>query len=274
MRSNQGGGGLPDYAERLDALHRALVDDFREIVGQLPLAGGETVLDAGCGDGFFTGLLAERLPRGRVIALDSSPAYLKAARGRLSNEIAAGRVTIVEGDVNRLPADAGSLDGVWSAHSMQSYPHIPRVLEEFRRVLKRGGLLAVLETDNLHSLMLSWPPDIELALRQAEHREIGDEDSYLGTYFPRFAHRLLSGAGFAGVSRRYALVSRLGPAREALERYVELYLQNLLQQHSERIDPARRGRLAEIASRESPRFLPRQEDFFFGSLQTLIVSRR
>ena len=26
---------LPEYAERLDALHRALVDDFREIVGKL-----------------------------------------------------------------------------------------------------------------------------------------------------------------------------------------------------------------------------------------------
>jgi ubiquinone/menaquinone biosynthesis C-methylase UbiE len=266
-------GALPEYAERLDALHRALVDDFRLIVERLPLTGGETVLDAGCGDGFFTGLLAERLPTGQAIGLDTSQAYLHAAGERLGELIDRQRVRLVEGDVNRIPFEDASLDGIWSGHSMQSYPAIPHVLGEFRRVLRPGGLLAVLETDNIHSIMLSWPPDLELAARQAEHREIGSEDSYIGTYFPRFAQRLLREAGFEAIAREYVFIRRQQPCDASLERYVQLYLENLLEQHGEGLSESMRARLKELASPRSERFLPRQENFFFGSLQVLITAR-
>jgi trans-aconitate 2-methyltransferase len=53
------------------------------VLDRLPLAGTERVLDAGCGSGRVTELLAERLPRGRVVALDGSPAMVEAARARL-----------------------------------------------------------------------------------------------------------------------------------------------------------------------------------------------
>ena len=264
---------LPNYAVRLDAFHRALVDDFRQLVGQLPLVGSERAVDVGCGDGFFTGLLAERLPHGEAIGLDNSPAYLAAAAERLLPEIDAGRVRLVEGDANGLPLDDASLDAVWSAHSMQSYPNIPHVLQEFRRVLRPGGLLAVLETDNIHSIMLSWPPHVELAVRQAEHREIGSEDSYIGTYFPRFAPRLLHEAGFEEFSREYVLIRRQQPAGDALERYLQLYLENILEGVGEQLPEETRARLKALADPGSAQFLPRQENFFFGSLQVLMTAR-
>jgi ubiquinone/menaquinone biosynthesis C-methylase UbiE len=264
---------LPDYAERLAALHRALEEDFRNIISRLPWLGHESVVDAGCGDGFFTGLLAERLPDGVAVGLDNSPAFLKAAEGRLQLLIDAGRVRLVEGNVERLPFDDATVDGVWSAHSMQSYPDLPHALREFRRVLRAGATLAILETDNVHSIMLSWPPDIELAVRQAEHYKIGDEDSYIGTYFPRFAQRLLREAGFNQINREYMLIHRQQPAGEQLERYVELYLKFLLDQTSARLSDAARDRLAKLADRRSSTFLARQENFFFGSLQTLLTAR-
>ena len=54
------------------------------VLDRLPLDGDERVLDAGCGSGRVTELLAERLPRGRVVALDGSPAMVEAARERLA----------------------------------------------------------------------------------------------------------------------------------------------------------------------------------------------
>ena len=54
------------------------------VLERLPLAGDERVLDAGCGSGRVTELLAARLPRGRVVALDGSPAMIEAARERLA----------------------------------------------------------------------------------------------------------------------------------------------------------------------------------------------
>ena len=44
----------------------------RDVLQRLELDGDETVLDAGCGTGRVTAALAERLPRGRVIAVDGS----------------------------------------------------------------------------------------------------------------------------------------------------------------------------------------------------------
>ena len=48
----------------------------REVLWRLRLDGDETVLDAGCGTGRVTAALAERLPRGKVIAVDGSPAMV------------------------------------------------------------------------------------------------------------------------------------------------------------------------------------------------------
>jgi ubiquinone/menaquinone biosynthesis C-methylase UbiE len=264
---------LPPYAERLNAMHRALVHDFRtRITARLPLEEEALIVDVGCGDGFFTGLLAELVPRGQAVGLDMSPAFLEAAGKRLARNFSTGGVRLVEGDANKFPFQESSVDAIWSGHSMQSYEKIPHVLSEFRRVLRPGGFLAILETDNIHSIMLSWPPDLELAVRQAEHREIGTEDSYIGTYFPRFAARLVREAGFEDFTREYIFISRQ-KACEALTRYIELYLQNLFEQIGERLTSTNRQRLQELSNRESSGFLPRQENFFFGSLQVLMTAR-
>ncbi len=49
----------------------------RSVLDRLPLDGDEVVLDAGCGSGRVTGLLIERLPRGRVIAVDGSASMVE-----------------------------------------------------------------------------------------------------------------------------------------------------------------------------------------------------
>jgi trans-aconitate 2-methyltransferase len=56
----------------------------REVLERLALRGDETVLDAGCGSGRVTALLAERVPSGRVIGVDASPAMVEQARETLA----------------------------------------------------------------------------------------------------------------------------------------------------------------------------------------------
>lgn len=55
----------------------------QEVLQRLPLEGGETVLDAGCGSGRVTRMLLERLPAGRVVAVDASPSMVDKAREAL-----------------------------------------------------------------------------------------------------------------------------------------------------------------------------------------------
>lgn len=54
-----------------------------EVLSRLELEGDELVLDAGCGSGRITQALLERLPRGRVIAVDQSASMVDAAKQRL-----------------------------------------------------------------------------------------------------------------------------------------------------------------------------------------------
>ena len=258
---------LPQYATRLQALHQALERDFRNIVRRVPDQRVKAI-DVGCGDGFFTKLLAEI--QSEVTGIDNSDAYLKEARDSSGN---VGNIHFMKGDVGKLPLKDGAVDVVWSAHSMHSYPDIKKALQEFRRVLRPGGLLAVLESDNIHSVLLSWPPDLELAVRQAEHREIGDEDSYIGTYFPRFAMQLFEEAGFTGFEREQYMITRFGSATETLSKFVELYLKNLLERSAKFLSDKMCTRLKRLADPGSPEFLPHRRNFAFSSLQTLVLGR-
>jgi trans-aconitate methyltransferase len=78
------------------------------VLDRLPLRGDETVVDAGCGAGRLTELLVDKLPRGRVVAIDASQAMLEQARKRLARYV--DRVSFVRADVathvERPPVDA------------------------------------------------------------------------------------------------------------------------------------------------------------------------
>jgi trans-aconitate 2-methyltransferase len=77
----------------------------REVLGRLDLEGSETVLDAGCGSGRVTELLIERLPRGRVIAVDGSASMVAAARERLGPTADVREVDLLELELEQ-PVDA------------------------------------------------------------------------------------------------------------------------------------------------------------------------
>ena len=72
----------------------------RGLIAATGLRGDETLLDAGCGTGELTRLWAARVPRGRVIGIDASPAMVAQARRALAD--LAPRVTVLQGDLAHL----------------------------------------------------------------------------------------------------------------------------------------------------------------------------
>jgi trans-aconitate 2-methyltransferase len=72
-----------------------------EVIDRLGLRGDETVLDAGCGGGSVTELLLERLPHGRVVAVDADASMVEAARARLGD-----RAEVLRQDLTELALDA------------------------------------------------------------------------------------------------------------------------------------------------------------------------
>jgi len=75
------------------------------VLERLELDGSETVLDAGCGSGRITQVLIERLPRGRVIAVDQSSSMVEAARTRLGEHADVRVADLLELDLGE-PVDA------------------------------------------------------------------------------------------------------------------------------------------------------------------------
>jgi trans-aconitate 2-methyltransferase len=122
--------------------HRLSAPQFswgRQALERLPLRGDETILDAGCGTGRLTALLLERLPRGRVVALDLSRNMLEEARAHLAPRFGK-RVEFVRADLARIPF-AEAFDGVFSTAAFHWVPDHARLFRSLYRSLKPGGWL-------------------------------------------------------------------------------------------------------------------------------------
>ena len=115
----------------------------RAVLGRLVLEGTETVLDAGCGSGRVTEELLDRLPRGRVVALDASAAMLDEARRRLARH--RDRVQFVRADLLDLKpavlANRLTVDAVLSTATFHWVTDHDRLFANLASVVRPGGRL-------------------------------------------------------------------------------------------------------------------------------------
>lgn len=132
--------GTADWdAKAYDRLAAPQEEWSREVLARLPLDGDETVLDAGCGSGRVTKLLAERLPRGRVIAVDGSESMVATAREALAPF--GDRVEVVHSDLLALEVEE-PVDAVFSNAVFHWIFDHDELFRRLRAVLKPGGRLA------------------------------------------------------------------------------------------------------------------------------------
>jgi trans-aconitate 2-methyltransferase len=106
-----------------------------EQLDRLELQGDEVVLDAGCGSGRVTALLADRVPRGKVYAVDVAPSMVEHARSALGDRATVLCQDLVELDLPE-PADAA-----FSNATFHWIPDHEKLFAGLHRVLKPGGRL-------------------------------------------------------------------------------------------------------------------------------------
>ena len=105
------------------------------VLDRLPLIGDETVVDAGCGSGRITQTLVERLPRGRVIGVDTSASMIEAARTRLGD-----RAELLVADLATLDL-AEQVDAVFSTATFHWIADHDALFAALHRTLRPGGRL-------------------------------------------------------------------------------------------------------------------------------------
>jgi trans-aconitate 2-methyltransferase len=111
------------------------------VVDRLPLEGNERVLDAGCGTGRVTAVLAERLPNGRVIALDGSRSMIEQARDRLATF--GDRIEYVVADLGSPLPIHRPIDAILSTATFHWVPDHDALFRNLAAVLRpRGRLVA------------------------------------------------------------------------------------------------------------------------------------
>jgi SAM-dependent methyltransferase len=108
---------------------------YREVFNQISLSQESVVLDAGCGAGLFSSLAIKT--GAHVIGIDAAPGLLEIARDRNPKN------SFLEEDLEDLPFADESFSVVVGFNSFQYAGSFENALSEAKRVLKKGGKLAI-----------------------------------------------------------------------------------------------------------------------------------
>ncbi|MDD5143274.1 class I SAM-dependent methyltransferase [Methanoregula sp.] len=128
---------LSDQAETLtDLLHH----DTRYPAGSL-------VLEAGCGIGAQTVILAGNSPGAVITSIDISEESLRKAEQSM-REAAITNVTFRQADIFHLPFTPASFDHIFLCFVLEHLPNPKQALEQLRPLLKEGGTITVIEGDH------------------------------------------------------------------------------------------------------------------------------
>jgi ubiquinone/menaquinone biosynthesis C-methylase UbiE len=198
------------------------------MIRDLQLKTGSFIVDAGCGPGLWTPLLAETIgPRGRIIGVDISAEALVTAQQRSYKQWYRRQVQYKCAAFEELPIAPGSADVIFSANVSQ---YLQKPIDTFAamgRYLTNGGRLVIKDIDFGTLRFHNIDPGLQARVFQArEHWEqlrLGEgytfEDSWVGSKLAGY----LRAAGYENVQEKSYRILRKYP----LSREYRCYLQGI-----------------------------------------------
>lgn len=115
---------------------------------------GSTVLEAGCGVGAQTLLLANNSPDAHFVSIDISPESLARADEHISR-MGLTNVAFRQADISNLPFPAGSFNHIFVCFTLEHLADPLRALANLKNVLRPGGTITVIEGD--HGTAVFYP---------------------------------------------------------------------------------------------------------------------
>ncbi len=206
-KNNYVHGYSPRESERLtdqaETLTRLLHHDTHYPAGSL-------VLEAGCGIGAQTVILAKNSPEARITSFDISEDSLKTAQEKIREE-GITNVVFRVGDIFHPPFEPESFNHIFVCFVLEHLADPQRALEQIRPILKEGGTITVIEGDHGSTFFHPDSKDAHCAIDcLVKLQQLVGGNALIGRQlFP-----LMTGAGFqeVHVSPRMVYVDSSRPA--------------------------------------------------------------
>src|SRR5260370_2049970 len=219
--------GLPLNAiEWLEMHHRSKLDERECMIRDLQIKRGSRVVDAGCGPGLWTPLLARAIgARGRIIGVDLSAEALVTARQRGRGQWYEGQVSYKQGSMEHLPVASGSVQTIFSPNVSQYLPEPIETFAALGRYLVPGGQLAIKDIDFGTLRFSGIDPALQARVFQAREQwervrvaqEYVFEDSWVGSKLAGY----LRAAGYEDVQEKEYTIVRQTPLGSDFRSYLQ-----------------------------------------------------
>jgi ubiquinone/menaquinone biosynthesis C-methylase UbiE len=170
----------PEKKNALTGVERQARWNPAGLLTRLGIRAGQTVLDLGCGPGFWTLPLAEIVgAEGAVWALDVSQEMLDA----LAERKPPAQVHLLRSELPYIDLPDRAVDWIWGAFVLHEVEPLEDMTAELRRVLRPGGHLAVLD----------WRPDAAHEDGPPRHHRLS----------PKMILQQLEAAGFEHLQQKW-----------------------------------------------------------------------
>jgi len=219
--------GLPLNAiSWLETHHRCKLAERKRMIRDLRLKHGSRIVDAGCGPGLWTPLLARAIgPRGHVLGVDLSAEALVTARLRSRGTWFERQVSYKQSSMEHLPVADSSLDAIFSANVSQYLPTPVETFALLGRYLVPGGRLIVKDIDfgtlRFHAIDPALQARVFQAREEWERQRVPlgylFEDSWVGSKLAGY----LRAAGYEQVQERSYTIARRAPLTPAFRAYLQ-----------------------------------------------------
>jgi ubiquinone/menaquinone biosynthesis C-methylase UbiE len=219
--------GLPlNSIEWLETHHRSKAPERTQMIRDLHLERGSFVVDAGCGPGLWTPMLARVIgPLGRITGVDISIEALITAQRRSQGKWYAPQIQLRRGPLEQLPIQPGTAHMIFSANVSQYLPDPISTFAAMGRYLTPGGRLAIKDID--FGTMRFSNIDTGLQARVLQAREQWEqmrveqgytfEDSWVGSKLAGY----LRAAGYEEVQEKSYRIVRRFPLSQDFRFYLQ-----------------------------------------------------
>jgi len=131
-------------ADWLERSNREREERTDLLIERLPVEDGDVVADIGAGTGYFSFPIAQRIPNGRVLAVDIQPEMLELIEEK-KRSTAIGNVQTVRGTITDPNLPRAAVDLIFIVDAYHEFSHPREMGEALVRALVPGGKLVLIE---------------------------------------------------------------------------------------------------------------------------------